>query len=180
VAVLAQRFASALELPAERARALQWGAYLHDIGKIAIPDHVLLKPSKLDADEYVLVRTHAAIGDDLCRGLRFLPEDTRSLVRSHHERWDGAGYPDGLAGEAIPLVARMFSLIDVYDALTSERPYKAAWTHADAVAELARGAGSQFDPDLTERFLALLSEDRVSEDRVSEDREPQPGPNTSP
>jgi len=170
VAELAQRFAADLELAPERAQALQWGAYLHDIGKIAIPDHVLLKPSKLDADEYVLVRTHAAIGDDLCRGLRFLPEDTRNLVRSHHERWDGAGYPDGLAGEAIPLVARMFSLIDVYDALTSERPYKAAWTHEEAVAELARAAGTQFDPHLTERFLVLLNEGRAL----------QPGPNTSP
>ena len=169
VAELAQRFAEALGLPPDRALALQWGAYLHDIGKIAIPDHVLLKPSKLDADEYVLIRTHAAIGDDLCRDLRFLPLDTRQLVRSHHERWDGDGYPDHLAGEAIPLAARLFSLIDVYDALTSQRPYKEAWSHEAAVAELVRGAGSQFDPDLTERFVALLNEGVAA----------QPGPNTS-
>ncbi len=169
VAELAERFAEALGFSPERALALRWGAYLHDIGKIAIPDHVLLKPSRLDADEYALIRTHAAIGDDLCRDLRFLPADTRQLVRSHHERWDGAGYPDGLAGEAIPLAARMFSLIDVFDALTSERPYKAAWSHAAAVAELVRGAGSQFDPELAERFVALLNDGDA----------PQPGPNTS-
>lgn len=169
VAALTQRFAAELALPPERAQAMQWGAYLHDLGKIAIPDQVLLKPSKLDPEEYALIRTHAAIGDDLVRSLRFLPDDTRQLVRSHHERWDGQGYPDGLAGEAIPLAARIFSLIDVYDALTSERPYKAAWPHADAVAELARGAGTQFDPELTERFVALLTEDAAG----------QPGPNTS-
>jgi GAF domain-containing protein len=169
VVALTQRFAAALGLPAERAQAMQWGAYLHDLGKIAIPDQVLLKPAKLDPEEYALICTHAAIGEDLCRGLRFLPDDTRQLVRSHHERWDGHGYPDGLAGEAIPLAARVFSLIDVYDALTSERPYKAAWSHADAVAELVRGAGTQFDPELTERFVALLNEGAAA----------QPGPNTS-
>ncbi len=174
VAALTQRFAAVLELPPERAHALQWGAYLHDIGKIAIPDQVLLKPSKLDAAEYAIVRTHAAIGDDLCRDLRFLPVDTRQLVRSHHERWDGAGYPDGLVGEAIPLAARLFSLIDVYDALTSERPYKEAWTHEAAVAELVRGAGSQFDPELTARFVALLEEGTAPPPDPR-----QPGPNTS-
>lgn len=160
VVALARRFADALGLPPERVQALQWGAYLHDLGKIAIPDRVLLKPGRLDPDEYALIRTHATIGDELCAELRFLPLETRQLVRSHHERWDGAGYPDGLAGEGIPLLARMFSLIDVYDALTSERPYKPAWSSAEARAELAAGAGSQFDPELTERFLELLAADQ--------------------
>jgi PAS domain S-box-containing protein len=176
VVALARHFAAAVGLAPARARALQWGAYLHDLGKIAIPDHVLLKPAKLDADEYALIRTHAAIGEGICRDLRFLPDETRRLVRSHHERWDGAGYPDGLRGAGIPLVARMFSLIDVYDALTSERPYKAAWTHAAALAELERGAGSQFDPELTERFVALL---HARERRQVRPATSEAGPNTT-
>ena len=123
-----------------------------------MPDAILLKPAKLTAEEFAVIRRHTLYGVEMVRDIAFLPAETVAVVRSHHERWDGGGYPDGLAGEDIPLLARMFSLVDVYDALTSERPYKRAWTHADAVTELHKQAGSQFDPHLVPLFLAALTE----------------------
>ena len=155
---LSRSFATAVGLDPEQRRALAWGAYLHDIGKVAVPDAILLKPGKLTTEEYDVIRKHTLFGVEMLRDMAFLPADTVAVVRSHHERWDGSGYPDGLAGESIPLLARMFSLVDVYDALTSERPYKPAWTHADAVAELQKQAGAQFDPRLVPLFLAALAE----------------------
>jgi len=137
-------------------RALQLGGYLHDLGKIAIPDAVLLKPSALDATEMELIRAHPAIGADLVRGLRTL-EDVRAIIRHHHERWNGSGYPDRLRGEAIPFGARILAVVDVYDALHTARPYKRALTHEEAVATLARetDAGA-WDPRVTAAFLDLL------------------------
>lgn len=154
---LAVRFGRKLNLDVERLQSLRWGAYLHDIGKIAVPDHILLKPGKLTVDEFEVIKEHTVIGTAMCQDILFLPSETRQIVRSHHERWDGSGYPDGLAGHAIPLMARLFSLVDVYDALTSERPYKPAWTLQEAVAEIRAERGSQFDPELTDVFLAMLS-----------------------
>ena len=159
VVALARRLGRRIGLDDDELEALAWGAYLHDLGKLAIADAVLLKPGRLDAEAYAQVRRHAEIGHEMTRDLTFLPEASRQIVRSHHERWDGRGYPDGLAGEAIPRMARLFALIDVYDALVSERPYKRAWTAAAARAELAAHAGTQFDPDLTTTMLALLAED---------------------
>lgn len=155
---LARCFADAVGLDPEQRQALAWGAYLHDLGKLAVPDAILLKPAKLTAEEFAAIRRHTLYGVEMVRDIAFLPAETVAVVRSHHERWDGGGYPDGLAGEDIPLLARMFSLVDVYDALTSERPYKRAWTHADAVTELQKQAGSQFDPHLVPLFLAALTE----------------------
>jgi putative nucleotidyltransferase with HDIG domain len=157
VMALALRFGRKLNLDVERLQSLRWGAYLHDIGKIAVPDHILLKPGKLTSDEFEVIKEHTIIGTAMCQDILFLPSETRQIVRSHHERWDGSGYPDGLAGHAIPLMARIFSLVDVYDALTSERPYKPAWTPQEAVAEIRAERGSQFDPELTDVFLAMLS-----------------------
>ena len=115
---------------------------------------------------------HLALGLVIGPYTREIRRGSFAVVRSHHERWDGSGYPDGLAGESIPLLARMFSLVDVYDALTSERPYKPAWTHADAVAELQKQAGAQFDPRLVPLFLAALAETADQPEEGVEDEAP--------
>lgn len=157
VVSLARRFATELGLTSQQRQAFVWGAYLHDIGKIAVPDTILLKPGRLTDEEFEIIRRHTIYGTEMTRGIPFLPTETRQVVRSHHERWDGRGYPDKLAGNEIPLVARMFALVDVYDALTSSRPYKAAWSHEEAVTELRAQAGKQFAPDLVTAFLRTLA-----------------------
>jgi putative two-component system response regulator len=115
--------------------ALYRGAFLHDIGKVAVPDRVLLKPSRLDPEEYELMKQHPQIGDNLCGALRSL-DRVRPIVRHHHERWDGSGYPDGLVGDAIPLLAQIVSVVDVFDALTTDRPYRKALSTAAAYETL--------------------------------------------
>jgi len=115
--------------------ALYRGAFLHDIGKVAVPDRVLLKPARLDPDEYERMKQHPQIGDSLCGALRSL-DRVRPIVRYHHERWDGSGYPDGLAGDAIPLLAQIVSVVDVFDALTTDRPYRKALSTAAAYETL--------------------------------------------
>jgi len=159
VVTLAQRLGERVGLDRGALEALTWGAYLHDVGKIGIPDQVLLKPGRLSAAEMASVQRHSVLGADMIADLRFIPTETREVVRSHHERWDGQGYPDGLAGASIPYLARLFSLVDVYDALRSTRPYKPAWSRAEALSELAAQAGRQFDPALCRTFLSLLAED---------------------
>jgi len=134
------------------------GGFLHDIGKVGIPDAILLKPARLTADEYATMQQHTIIGDRLCGELRSLRE-VRPIVRHHHERLDGSGYPDGLRGDAIPLFAQIIAIVDVFDALTTERPYKPALPVADACAELAREAGRGWHrPDLVEAFIHLVRE----------------------
>ena len=153
---LARRLGGAVDLDEAQLEHLLWGSYLHDTGKIAIPDQILLKPGKLTGDEFDFIKTHVTIGAEMLGNLAFLPREVLDVIKHHHARWDGRGYPDRLAGEAIPLLARIFSVADVYDALTSERPYKKAWTHEDAVAELVKQRGAQFDPDLVDAFVALF------------------------
>ncbi|MEX2502918.1 MAG: HD domain-containing phosphohydrolase [Trueperaceae bacterium] len=153
----AVRFAERLGLPEAERGAIQWGAYLHDVGKIAIPDAILLKPGPLTDEEFAVVQEHATVGDRMIQHLTFLPAATRAIVRHHHERWDGTGYPDQLAGPEIPLPARLFALVDVHDALRSQRPYKPAWPPDAVREELRRCAGTQFDPELTRTFLDLLA-----------------------
>ncbi|MCP2014276.1 diguanylate cyclase [Deinococcus sp. HSC-46F16] len=152
---LALTFGEGLGLPPERLLGLRQGAALHDIGKLGVPDAVLLKPGRLTPEERLLIETHAPRGAELAARIPFLHPEARGVIRSHHERWDGTGYPDGLRGEGVPLLARIFALCDVYDALTSDRPYRAALPPEEALAILEAGRGTQFDPALVGRFVAL-------------------------
>lgn len=158
VTELAEQVGLALNLDAGERDALRWGAYLHDLGKVATPDAILHKPGRLDSDEWRVMRQHVESGYAIVQQLAFLPQAARNNVLHHHERWDGRGYPHGLKGEAIPLTARIFSVCDVYDALTSSRPYKLAWSHEDAMSEIVLQTGAQFDPRVVAAFLSLFAE----------------------
>jgi putative two-component system response regulator len=137
-------------------RALRLGGYLHDLGKIAVPDGILLKPGPLNPAERAQIRTHPGAGSDIVQGLRSL-ELVRPIMRHHHERWDGTGYPDGLKGEDIPLGARIISVVDVYDALHTARPYKPALPHDEALSVLLRETDSgSWDPKIVSAFLNVL------------------------
>jgi HD-GYP domain-containing protein (c-di-GMP phosphodiesterase class II) len=126
---------------------VEFGFLLHDIGKVAIPDYILFKPEPLHAEERTLMRRHAVIGHEIVNAVPFL-SDAAQIVRHHHERWDGSGYPDGLAGEEIPLLARIFAVVDALDAMTTDRPYSPTISLDRARAEIAAKAGTQFDPDV--------------------------------
>jgi putative two-component system response regulator len=146
----------ALGLDQEMLRALRLGGYLHDLGKIAVPDGILLKPGPLDPLEQERIRAHPGAGSDLVLGLRSL-ELVRPIMRHHHEKWDGSGYPDGLKGEAIPLGARIISVVDVFDALHTDRPYKTAMSRSDAVSLLIRETDAGYwDPRVVDSFLEIL------------------------
>ena len=154
VAAYARLFGERLGLPRADLERLELGALLHDIGKIGTPRNVLLKPGPLDEDEWKVMRTHPSIGH---RMMSRFPELAREadVVRAHHERWDGGGYPAGLKGEGIPLFARLFSIVDAYDALTSDRPYRPAQGVDAAKRAIADSSGTQFDPKLVEVFIAI-------------------------
>jgi putative two-component system response regulator len=146
----------ALGLDQEMLRALRLGGYLHDLGKIAVPDGILLKPGPLDPLEQERIRAHPGAGSDLVLGLRSL-DLVRPIMRHHHEKWDGSGYPDRLKGEGIPLGARIISVVDVYDALHTDRPYKPALPHSDAVSLLMRETDAGYwDPKVVDTFLDIL------------------------
>src|SRR3954451_2606287 len=132
--------------------SVEFGYLLHDIGKIGIPDRILSKPGPLDPDERHVMETHTTLGAQILAGVGMLEERGIEIVRHHHERWDGQGYPDRLKGERIPLAARVFAVADALDAMTSDRPYRASGDWDDACAELERGSGTQFDPDVVEAF----------------------------
>ena len=166
VVELSQQLGRIAGLDSAELQALRLGAYLHDVGKLAIPDRILLKPGPLDAEEWAVMKHHSEWGAHMASRLPSLPEQAVTVVRSHHERWDGTGYPQGLAGEQIPLLARLFALCDVYDALVSTRPYKQAWTPQAARQELVAQAGRQFDPRLTALFI----------ERMVQNTEGEPGP----
>ncbi len=138
---------------------LLYAAPMHDIGKIAIPDAILLKPGKLDPEEWEIMKTHAVIGSEiLSAGKEAIIRLAAIIARTHHERWDGTGYPDGLAGKQIPLAGRIVAITDVFDALMSERPYKKAFSIEDSVRIIREGRGTHFDPELTDAFLDMLPE----------------------
>jgi ribonuclease P protein subunit RPR2 len=154
VAAYGLEIARALDVPLVDDPATEFGFLLHDVGKVAIPDAILHKPGPLTDEERRLMQQHPLIGAEIVRGIDFLG-DAAAVVRSHHERWDGNGYPDGLAGEAIPLAARVFSVDDTLDALTTDRPYRPATTFVIARDEIQRGSGTQFDPAVVETFLSI-------------------------
>jgi ribonuclease P protein subunit RPR2 len=149
---IARKFPEELVLTPE----LEFGFLLHDVGKVAIPDAILYKPGALDEHERTLMSRHPVIGSEIVQGIEFLAE-AADVVRSHHERWDGDGYPDGRAGSRIPQFARIASVADVYDAITSERPYRdAAPAHAGHAAIVA-GSGTAFDPEVVTAFRKIVA-----------------------
>ena len=163
--------ALAAGIPEHHAKMLEVVAPMHDIGKIGIPDNILLKPGEFTAEEREIMRQHARIGAEIIgehdSGLLRL---ARSVALTHHERWDGNGYPEGIAGEAIPIEGRIVSLCDVYDALTSARPYKTAWTAEAAVDYIVAQSGAAFDPGLVPLFVDLVPEFAQIRSAYSDDR----------
>jgi putative two-component system response regulator len=160
VGEISARLARKLGLPDSTVELLRRAAPLHDVGKIAISDQLLLKPGPLSPEEYAVVRTHADKGAKILSGSRSeLLQTAESIARSHHEWWDGNGYTPGIGGEAIPLVGRIVAIADVFDALVHARPYKAAWDVEEALAELERQRGRQFDPRIVDAFLDLVRND---------------------
>ena len=143
-----------IAVPADELRVIARGAFLHDIGKIATPDRILLKPGKLDEDEMAIMREHCQRGYEMVRKIPFLT-DASEIVLSHQESFDGSGYPRALSGEQIPLGARIFAIADTLDAITSDRPYRKGRSFAEAVEEIARCKGGQFDPEIVEVFLKM-------------------------
>jgi putative nucleotidyltransferase with HDIG domain len=154
VTELALRLAAAMDVSPERVEAIKSGGPLHDIGKLEVDRAILDKPGALDPDEIEEIRTHPERGARMIRRVRSL-RPSLNCVLHHHERWDGSGYPHGLGGDAIPLEARILAVADAYDAMTSQRPYRDPSTREEALAEVERCAGSQFDPQIARVFLTL-------------------------
>ncbi len=158
VVELAGRMAQSLGFSPDQREALIWGARLHDIGKLAVPPEVLHKQGALNSDEWRAMRGHVEAGQAIAESLDCLPWVSMCVLAQHHERWNGGGYPLGLAGKSICLEARMFAFCDVYDALTHARTYKPAWTRKRALREIRRLTGSVFDPDLLGVFVQVVSD----------------------
>ncbi|MDQ6859260.1 MAG: HD domain-containing protein [Chloroflexota bacterium] len=146
--------AEGLHVPVEQHATLRRGALLHDIGKIGVPDHILRKPGPLTENEWFTMKTHPDLGAKIIANIPFLQE-VAIIIRAHHERWDGNGYPEGLAGEQIPLGARIFAVADSFDAMTSDRPYRRGRDLDEALAEIERCSETQFDPQVVRAFLAV-------------------------
>ena len=139
----------------ETRRAAEFGALLHDVGKVAIPNEIINKPGPLDDEEWAIMKTHTIEGQRMLETVGGLLAKVGVVVRASHERYDGGGYPDGLAGEQIPLAARIVSACDAFNAMTTDRSYRKAMSHEVAVAELRNNAGTQFDPDVVEALVAV-------------------------
>lgn len=161
VGVLCEQMAHELNFSPTQANLIRHAAPLHDVGKIGIPDQILLKPGKLTPEEFAIIKTHAEIGGNLLSGGRSeMVQMAERIARTHHERWDGTGYPQGIKETAIPLEGRITSVVDVFDALTNERPYKKAWTEEDAIREIEGQKGRQFDPAVVEAFIRVVHDSK--------------------
>ena len=154
VTLIAVAIAKAMQIPFNKMGSIISGALLHDIGKIAIPDSILLKPDKLSVEEFEIMKTHVKHGEALILGKGLLTS-AYDIISGHHEKWNGSGYPRGLKGAAIPLAARIFAVADVFDALISKRPYKEAFTYSASIDLIKKGSGSHFDPNVVEIFLSI-------------------------
>jgi putative nucleotidyltransferase with HDIG domain len=152
---LSTRLANALGLTAEQIGHLRRGALLHDIGKLAIPDEILLKPGELNDPERRMMEQHPVYAKQMLAQVDFL-QPCIDVAYSHHERWDGLGYPEGLKGTEIPLSARIFAVVDQWDALTSDRPYRKAWTREKVIAYFRENAGKIYDPEIINVFLTMI------------------------
>ncbi len=157
VGLNARHVGEALGLDEEAVADLLWGGVIHDIGKIGIPDSILLKAGPLNVEEFETIKRHVFIGEEIAGPLRSA-HDLLPIIRHHHERVDGSGYPDGLVGDAIPLLARIVAICDAYDALISDRPYRPGLSHSEALATLDRGAGTQWDADLVKVFHTIVND----------------------
>lgn len=157
VTAFTMAIARAMELPSEKVRVIARGAFLHDVGKMAIPDAILRKPGRLTPEEQMRMREHALLGYQMLRKIRFLHEPAQ-IVYAHQERYDGSGYPRGLKGDQIPIGARIFAVADTFDAITSDRPYRAAQSIPAARREIQKHSGHQFDPNVVEAFMSISDE----------------------
>jgi putative nucleotidyltransferase with HDIG domain len=155
------RLAHAIGVHEKELLHMQRGALLHDIGKMGVPDHILLKPDKLTEEEWEVMRKHPVFAYEMLSPIAYL-RPALDIPYCHHEKWDGTGYPRGLKGEQIPLAARIFAVVDVWDALISDRPYRKGWTREKARAYLLEQAGAHFDPRAVDAFLAVLDEDEIA------------------
>ena len=165
-----QLIARHLGLDAEQCDRILSAAPMHDIGKVGTPDHILLKPGRLTEDELVIMRQHPRIGHDILKGSSSpMIQMAAQIALTHHEKFDGSGYPDGTAGEAIPLVGRIVAVADVFDALTSPRPYKEAWDLDRAIDFIRDGRGAHFDPACVDAFLALMPEVLLIRERFKDE-----------
>jgi putative nucleotidyltransferase with HDIG domain len=173
VTAFTMAIARAMELPTDRVRVIARGAFLHDVGKMAIPDAILRKPGRLTPEEQTKMREHAFLGYQMLRKIRFLHEPAQ-IVYSHQERYDGSGYPRGLKGDQIPIGARIFAVADTFDAITSDRPYRAAQSIPAARREIQKHSGHQFDPQVVEAFMsisdAIWQQIRDETDALDKDR----------
>lgn len=155
-----EQLAIACMLSPDEVRAVRYGGMLHDIGKIGVNDTILLKPGMLTADEMAQMRKHPEIGAQIISQMRFAPK-IAPIIRGHHERWDGGGYPDGLREDEIPIGAQIIAVVDSFDAMTTARPYKAALSIEESIDQLRRGHGTQFSPRVLDAFLELLSRGKL-------------------
>ena len=137
------------------------GALLHDIGKMKVPDAILLKPGKLSAEEWVIMKQHPVYAFEWLSKIEYL-QPALNIPHYHHEKWDGSGYPSGLSGNAIPLEARIFAIVDVWDALMSDRPYRKAWSREQTIDYIKEQSGIHFDPKIVELFLEVITSDEAA------------------
>ncbi|WP_301102385.1 HD domain-containing phosphohydrolase [Propionivibrio sp.] len=165
--------AEAMQLSKEQCEIIELAAQMHDIGKIGIPDHILLKPGKLSPDEFVIMQTHPVIGFQILKNSpsKFVSQGAE-IALSHHEKFDGSGYPNGAKGDEIPLAARIVAVADVYDALTSTRPYKRAWLPEDALTNLMANKGTHFDPDCVDAFISQIHKITLIQNQLQDVPEP--------